>query len=55
MIMGYLSIELYLAHQRGRSIEEIATALDVPQDVIAERIESARLCVQHQMPFLSAW
>ena len=54
MVMGYLSIELYVAHKRGRSIEDIAAALDVPQHVIAERIESARLCVQHQIPLLAA-
>ena len=54
MIIGFLSIELYLAHKHGRSIEEISTALEVPQDVIAERIETARLCVQHQIPFLAA-
>ncbi len=50
--MGFLSIELYLAQQNGRSLEELSNALKVPQDVLAERIEAARLCVQHQMPYL---
>ena len=53
-MLGILSIELYVAHQKGRSIEEIATALQVPADMIAERIESARLCVEHQIPQLAA-
>ena len=50
--MGFLSIELYLAHKDGRTLEEMSNALKVPQHVLAERIEAARLCVQHQMPFL---
>ena len=50
--MGFLSIELYLAEKNGRSLEEMSNALQVPQHVLAERIEAARLCVQYQMPNL---
>ena len=53
-MLGILSIELYVAHQHGRSIEEIAAALKVPAESVAERIESARLCVEHQIPELVA-
>jgi hypothetical protein len=51
--MAILSIELFLAHKAGKSIEEIAAALGVPADVIALRIEAARFCVDYQLKMLA--
>jgi hypothetical protein len=52
--MAVLAIELYLAHLRGKSAEEISAALQLPCSVVEERIEAARLCVLYQLPLLVA-
>jgi len=46
--MAILSIEMYFAHDRGASIEAIATKLGYPEKWVRERIEAARLSIEHQ-------
>jgi hypothetical protein len=47
--MAILSIEMYYAHDRGASIEAIAAKLGFSEEWVSERIEAARLSLQHQV------
>ena len=42
---------LYLAHRDGLSLEGLAEELEVPAQWLRERMESARLCYEHQVAF----
>lgn len=42
---------LYLAHRDGMSIEGLAQEIGVPTPWLRERMESARLCYEHQVAF----
>jgi len=46
--MALLSMELYKAHARGVSIAVLATRLQMTDDWIAERIESARQRIEEE-------
>ena len=50
--MGIFSVELYLTHRNGTSVERLASTLGIDEDVLRERIEAARLCVEHQIGFI---
>ena len=50
--MGILSVELYLAHRNGTSVDQIASALGLDEDVVRQRIEAARLCVEFQIDLI---
>ena len=49
--MGLTLTMLYLAHRDGVSIEGLAKEMDVPAQWLQERMESARLCYEHQVNF----
>jgi hypothetical protein len=42
---------LYRYHVNGLSAEQIAVQFDMPVSSVEQRIEAARLCVQHQLAF----
>jgi hypothetical protein len=44
-VMARLSFGLYEAHSAGRTIEDIAGSLGLPEQWVADRIEAARLCL----------
>ena len=50
--MGIFSLELYLAHGNGKSVDEIAISLGVDEEVVRQRVEAARLCVEYQIQLL---
>ncbi len=43
-----LPLYLYLSHQEGLSIEEIASAIDMDVEAVRTRVEAARLCFSLQ-------
>jgi hypothetical protein len=51
--MAIFSVELYRAHRQGASVESLANAIGMPGDWVFQRIEAARLWVEHQVPLVS--
>ncbi|MBC8167205.1 MAG: hypothetical protein H7Y20_15215 [Bryobacteraceae bacterium] len=47
--MAMLSIEMYLAHKRGTTVEQMASVLLMPAAMVSERIEAARLMLDYQV------
>ena len=50
--MGIFSIELYLAHRNGTTVDQLASTLGIDEEVVRQRIEAARLCVEYQIQLL---
>ncbi len=41
--------QLYLAHEAGTDLQEMADMLEVSVDWVRERVEAARLCLEKQV------
>src|SRR5215218_3696357 len=44
------SMQLYFAHVNGVSIQKLSRELKLPEDWVEESVETARMCVEFEMP-----
>src|SRR3954466_15059850 len=44
------SMQLYFAHMNGDSIEKLSRDLKLPADWVEESVETARMCVEFELP-----
>jgi len=44
------SMQLYFAHLSGDSIEKLSRDLKLPADWVEESVETARMCVEFELP-----
>ena len=51
----YLPFRLYSEHKNGVSVEKLARTLGLSQPWIAERIEAARVCIEHEGRIAMPW
>jgi hypothetical protein len=52
--VSILSIQMHYAHDRGASIEAIAAKVRFSEEWVSERIEAARLSIEHQVMIRTA-
>ncbi|HYZ86056.1 MAG TPA: hypothetical protein VE621_16725 [Bryobacteraceae bacterium] len=45
-----LTLELYFAHLRGASVQQLSQEIQAPAEWVMERLEAARDCVEFEMP-----
>jgi len=43
-------MQLYFAHLNGDSIEKLSRDLKLPPDWVEESVETARMCVEFELP-----
>jgi hypothetical protein len=44
------AMQLYFAHVNGVSIQKLSRELKLPEDWVEESVETARMCVEFEMP-----